>query len=123
MLESYIIWEPRGVCFTQTGALYTSVLLDALIRIGAHPHFDRFRYVIADLTACPPLTRCRDTLDPIMAQMIGAYYSNPRIAVHVASSDPLVLRLARILQRNVLWELHTVSALNEARQSVARIAR
>ena len=119
MLESYINWEPRGVCFTPTGVLHAGGLLDMLTRIGAHPDFDRFRYVIADLTACPPLTRCRETLDAVMAQMIGAHYSNPHIAVYVVSGDRLVVRIARLLQRHVFWRIQTTQTLHAARQLIA----
>ena len=120
MIQNNINWEARGVCFTETGPCHAGVLLEALSRIGAHPDFDRFHYVLADLSACPALNRCQDSLDPLLAQMIGAHYSNPRVTVYVVTNDALLLRLTRLLQRNIPWRIHACDTVWQARQAIEK---
>ena len=118
-MKSYIAWEPKGALYAQFGACTATQLLDALNQIFTHPEFDRFRYLLLDLSGAAPADRCEGSLELLLAQALGAHYTNPHLTVYCVTQDPLLRHLGRMFQRDLQWQLYLVDSLKEARNSLA----
>ena len=121
-MESYIAWEPKGVCYTHFGVCTASQLLSILNRVCVHPDFDRFAYLIDDLSFADTTQRCTGSLEALLAQALGAHYTNPSLMVFCATEDPLLRQLARLFRRDLHWDLQIVAHLTEASSCLAQRA-
>ena len=118
-MKSYIAWDPKGAHYAQFGPCTAAQLLEALNRVFCHPDFERFSYLLLDFGGADPSERCEGSLELLLAQALGAQYTNPNLYVYCVTQDPLFRHLARMFQRDLEWPLYLVDSLKEARTSLA----
>lgn len=95
-------WTKDGALTRFQGDVTTAVLLEHLRVICNHSRFDELRYSILDFRDA------RDAVDDgellaVVAQLMGASLTNPRIhVVAVSTDDGVIQHLARFSERGYL---------------------
>jgi len=107
-------WEPHGVRSRFSGTVTAADLLHHVREVCQHPDFDDLRFSILDFRDAKDKVNDEDLIE-IRATLIGAQFTNPRIAVAALTTDPgAIEHLTRFVNLGVLQLQIQIFATPEA---------
>ena len=90
-----LIWEEAGVYKRFWGDVSGLEIAKSVEQVSAHPRFDEIRYILNDFLDADVVDSLdAETSDRMMAQRIGATFTNPRFRVLIVSRNPRLVAIA-----------------------------
>ena len=111
-----LTWEPHGILRTFRGRVSAIEFSRAQGEMYGDPRFEAARYALIDFTAATELVVSQADAEEITASNRGAYLTNPKLRVAVATTDA---RMQALLQRMAdisAYPLRVFPTLAEARR-------
>ena len=82
-----IAWEKRGTCITYVGIVCFQEFMAAVLTIHKHPDYSLFKYAIHDMSRVTQLDFSEVNMTQLLAQELGARYTNPDIKASVVTDS------------------------------------
>ena len=110
-----IVWEKQGAVCVYNGIPTLDELAAALTSVHQHIDFDQFRYAIHDFSGAADLHPGATDLSTLIAQALGASYTNPRIRTAIVAVHTNILHIAHQFAAGTGLENKIVASLQAAR--------
>lgn len=110
-----IVWEKQGALCIYNGMTSFDEMAAALTSVHQHIDFERFRYAIHDFTGASVLETGSTDLSTLIAQALGASYTNPGLKTALVAVHPQTQELARQYARRTALDSQVFSSRELAR--------
>lgn len=110
-----IDWERDGVCISYTDVVGFYEFMKAVLTIHEHNDYSRFKYAIHDMTGVSRLDFSQVDMTQMLAQELGARYTNETIRASVVTSSPEMGELVRHFSSRTGLEVGLFQTLEQAR--------
>jgi hypothetical protein len=93
---SYTIeWEKRGACLSYGGTVCFQEFMAAVLTIHMHSDYPLFKYAIHDMAHVSQLDFSDVNMTQLLAQELGARYTNPGIKASVVTESDAMCEMVR----------------------------
>lgn len=86
-------WEKSGACITYSGMVTFEDFMGAVLSIHESPDYARLRFVIHDMSTAEGLDFSKVDMIQIVAQELGARFTNLNIRASVVTSNPTMTEM------------------------------
>ena len=110
-----IHWEKDGVCTSYTGQVSFHDFMEVVLTIHEHSDYSRFKYAIHDMSQVAQLDFSGVDMTQMLAQELGARYSNQAIKASVVTSNPQMAELVEHFSLRTKLAIGLFENLEQAR--------
>ena len=90
-----VLWQGHSATVRYSARVDFGEFMDAILNIHADPNYAALRYVIHDMLAVAELDFSQVDMLAMVAQELGARYTNPGVRPAVVSTDPRMQEATR----------------------------
>jgi hypothetical protein len=110
-----IAWEKRGTCITYTGTVSFKEFMAAVLTIHQHPDYPIFKYAIHDMGRVSDFDFSDLNMTQLLAQELGARYTNPNIRASVVTNSAAMCELVREFSSRTKLNVGLLQSIDQAR--------
>lgn len=111
-----IAWEKSGTCTTYDGTVTFDEFMGVVLAVHESPNYAALRYVIHDMSAADQLDFSQMNMTQIVAQELGARFTNPKVKVSVVTSDPTMSKMVETFIAMTRLDVRVFPVLHPARE-------
>ena len=112
-------WEPHGVLRTFSGTVEFEEYMESVASLQNDARFDELRYIVEDFAGCDSLHVSEAQMEMVMANAIGAAYSNPYIRIAAVAVEAQVCNLITLFAQGSPFITRVFPQMAQARAWLA----
>ena len=118
-----IAWEKRGTCISYSGTVCFQDFMAAVLTIHRHPDYSQFKYAIHDMAHVKQLDFSDVNMTQLLAQELGARYTNPSIKACVVTESAAMCEMVRQFSSLTQLNVGALPSMEQAREWSGRCAQ
>ena len=111
-------WEPHGVVRTLSGTVEIEEYMDSVASLQNDARFDELRFIVEDFSDCTMQHVSEADMEMVLANAIGAAYSNPYIRIAAVAVEPQARHLIQLFAKASPFITRVFAQMAQAREWV-----